>query len=66
MKNQDVYLIFDDPTDLCNLASSHHVWVSNSKLNTPQIESFWKLNKGYSQGHGITSFDKCEHIEEDI
>ena len=66
MKNQDVYLIFDDSTDLCNLASSHHVLVSNSKLNTPQIESFWKLNKGYSQGHGIISFDKCEHIEEDI
>ena len=36
------------------------MWVSNSKLNTPQIESFWKLNKGYSQGHGIISFDKGE------
>ncbi|HIM11014.1 TPA: hypothetical protein EYM26_09430 [Candidatus Poribacteria bacterium] len=60
MKNQDVYLIFDDSTDLCNLASSHHVWVSNSKLNTPQIESFWKLNNGYFQGHGIISFDKGE------
>ena len=31
---------------------------SNSKLNTPQIKSFWKLNKDYSQGHGITSFDE--------
>ena len=58
MKNQDVYLIFGDYADLCNLAYSHYMWVSNSQLNTPQIKSFWKLNKDYSQGHGIISFDE--------
>ena len=43
----EVTSVFGHYGDLCSLACSHHVWVSNSKLNTPQIESFWKLNKGY-------------------